>query len=735
MKNSSKKSEKRTNSSKPSKSSLVETPSRKVKKNLNSHQSSSNKKNKVQSNSNGKVSQQGIVDDVLRVGSTALDVLSTAEEIATNPLDIRNYTEALPNSIMSVVKTVNHLTSSGQPQQKVVLNGSIDSKKKEQLVESFAKTAPVIRTDSVPVSYSSTFTKPDSSIFVGGKNGQFTTYVMKNTAYVSDVSFPVNNSPESITSDYRTSLFAFGNFGTRMNNFVKLYDRFRIKSLTYSYIPACSTTTPGSFHMCYRRSPKDMTTAGIIPISQATQLERYSEGSVYKSQDLTIPCETDYLYTGDVSSSDAKWYSNGFVMFGTSGGDTALDPNKLGALYCTAVLECYGQIDPNNFPALLSGPALTKVLGMSLYQQIGQFKNDDLRNVFAWSRYLVKQSVRRMKKFYEQPFDSTSGLRTFKLSNLKTLSEIKKLDSNSLIEVVSDRRLVSKGRKLRSTSFAIDIIDDYKYKKTLNTVLKSVYVECKSILDEKIDPNYKRARMIILSFLETLLREDMIADTFVPWVNTLLNYLPRRFQKQIQLTTGPTSVFDYLVIIFDDLDSLYSVDRELEFTQENEISLEIDENLTLVSNTSIEFSDNEDEDGLINPIDLSDYEIIDKEEDSKCFGEEMKIITFYDLWSRHPHDPSDALRLPLPLEIWTGQDHEWSFYLRHRSRLELHDFVKERHGLNSEHTERFIDLMKLITIPSMTYGIIDEILYVHPESNEDFSNSIKKILLIIKNSQ
>jgi hypothetical protein len=254
-------------------------------------------------------------------------------------------------------------------------------------------------------------------MYTSGTHGKFKTYLMKSTFSLKEIKFPTQaNEAEGYISmnngdgGYNTALFAYGTFGDRINKFVTLFDRWRIKSLVYSFIPSCATSAPGGVYMAYRRAPKDFTSGGAgspvpyaISLGDASQLERYSSAACYQRQDLPVPTESEFLYCGALSgvTSDIKWYCEGWFGIGTNGAHATDFGWKLGDLVVTVVVECYGMIPPDKFPAIVSPPSIIRCLGMSLYQQPGQFRNEDLRNLFLWSNFILKGAINRFSQKLE----------------------------------------------------------------------------------------------------------------------------------------------------------------------------------------------------------------------------------------------------------------------------------------------------------------------------------------------
>lgn len=599
-----------------------------------------NKKTKHLKQSN-QVKPEGFVDDAINVGSTALDVISTGSKIVSNPLDLSNYLEAVPQTISKIVNTVNTIGTDGQPKKEIVLDGAVTTGSQEKLIKSLEREAPVIRTESVPTSFASTFTMPKPQLYQNGSKGSFATYVMTNSVHLGDMLFPTVGN--NITSDYRTSLFAFGNFGGRMNNFIKLFDRFRIKSLTYSYVPACATSTPGSVHMMYRRAPKDPTTAGIISFDKASQLQEYVEGSPYRSLALPVPCEDEYLYTGDVASTDPKWYSNGFVVIGTSGASTTQYGGKLGSLYVTCTIECYGQISPDNFPPFMSGACLTRVLGMSLFQSIGHFKNEDLRNLFRWSDFIISEVTKKLERKYDAIAANPQGVPKKLYPMTSDLQPIR---------LKKHRKLINKNKKFRWENSEID--SDFLKEETkadLITVLNRTLEKCNDWISSNLGDK-PRASNIIISFLKEMLKFDTLENTMLPWMETMINY--GEVDNNSTIVTGVYSVFKFLRKVFADLSTLYSIDKELEFDVDD-LPIDPDKIKTEIKDSV---------------FDKEDYELDDKMQiEEEYLYSDSIALSQYGFYK--PFEPVTFTSNPLLYLINLGSITEGRKYLKDRYQDEL----------------------------------------------------------------
>lgn len=526
------------------------------------------------------IKPNGIVEDAFKIGNTALNVLQTGSKLVSEPFDLSNWQKELPSTISKVVSTVQDFTG-GQPHNKVILDGTVSTKSDQALLDKVKKDALVINSNAIPVSYASTFTKPDSSMYQTSKVGDFQTFVMKNTSVIKEVYFPSASFVNTVVADYETSLFAYGNFGSRIDNFVKLFDRFRIKSLTYQYTPNCGTSTIGSFHMMYRRAPKKFTDVnGYMLLSDASQLEKYSEGSIYAGQSLTIPIESDWLYCGDVTSTDVKWYANGRVMFGTNGSNSGIYPNKCGTLYVTVAVECYGAIPPTLFPSLLPGPALTRMLGMSVYQYTGLWKSDDIRNIVQWTNHFLQQSLRKVELDFINLYSNIDEYFTEEEKLESWFSKARQLRKLSLTRLNSRELISSKGKnhnlRLKPLSLDDEISEDFIFLAT--QVIEQLYKDCKARIEEFFfsqDNTRRRAGDIIRSFVREFLNWNLLSTTFIPWAETILNYLPTQQDVNNELLEGNTSMFNFLKVILNDIKSLFSIDLELKFDPELDFNEEI----------------------------------------------------------------------------------------------------------------------------------------------------------------
>jgi len=518
---------------------------------------------------NSTIQPEGLIDDAFKIGKVGLDVVTTATKILNEPLDLETYTKAIPDTIMKVVNTVNEIVD-GQPKSKVILSGPVKGQQ-NQFLDLIAKEAPVFNTTSAPAGFGSEFSKPDTKIYNTGStvNGMQISRII-NTVNLSAVSFPATNVPGVATSQYRTALFAWGNFGSRVDNFVKLFDRFKIVKLTYTYVPSTGTDTKGSVHMAFRRAPKDFTAAGLSTITDLSQLERYSENVPWKGCSMDIPVENEFLYTGDVASTDVKWYANGFFCLSTSGNTNVIHPERLGNMYVTSVIDCYGAIPPNYFPALLSGPCLTRMLGMSLYQTIGSFTNNDLRNLFRWTQYTVKQAIENVKgEFY--------------LKNVLMDDSINNEDM--YLNTVTDRKLTSKGHKFRTNCLEFDDFSLIQIEMANNALL-AVLNEVITIIDE-IFVDKKRAGNVIKAFAYELLNWNVLSSTYRPWMETLMNYLPKDMRDSHIIKSDICSIWNFVTIILDDLSTLFSIDKDLVFDEDLEIDKYLS-NTGLLETMSIE---------------------------------------------------------------------------------------------------------------------------------------------------
>lgn len=530
---------------------------------------------------------QNFLNDALNVGKTALDVVKTGSKIIQEPLDLETWTESVPKSIAKVVDTVNTLLPDGTAQNKIVLEGKVDGRKGEALMNKIKDEALVVNTSSVPTSFASTFEKPNiSEIHAGINVNGMKTSVMSNMAHIVDVTFPAAAS--GITSSYRTPLLAFGTYGTRINNFVINFDRFRLRKLVYSYIPTCPTGTNGSVHLMFRRSPKDFTTTGTVAISDASQLECYTEGSVYSRQDLVIPCESEFLYCTDLTGTESmKWFANGFFCCGTSGNNSAGFTAKLGSLYVTATVECYGAIPSNFFPSLLPNAAITRIIVCSIGQEYGMFKSEDLRHLFGITKRIVQIGIDTLQEVDYSSWDKI--LELFIEKKEKIIEPINNEFTRQYFAGMMDKLYQSTIRlaedihcqtlsqndsywDLTQKSYALD----KKKKKIKITSQKACALTTDGVaMAQKITQFLRqfcftcidasenvslRVKNLIKNFISELLNWQIIGERYNFWTTMMSQYT---LDANLNLLHGDYSIGRFLTLILNELHQMYSLDEEL----------------------------------------------------------------------------------------------------------------------------------------------------------------------------
>jgi hypothetical protein len=351
----------------------------------------------------------------------------------------------------------------------------------------------------------------------------------------------------------------------------------------------------------YRRSPKGFFTGAppTITNSDGSQLERYVEGSVFRSLSLVVPVESDFLYTGDAFSIDPKWYSNGYIGIGTNGGSTGTYLGKLGSLYTTVVIECYGAIPPTIFPALLPGPALTRILGMSIYQQLGSFKNEDLRNLFNWTSFILKDVIKATTKVAGsiQSLDKIKGLDRnhpfiqelcynpkdyetnlfYKLSDIESVEHLLQYCTENEKIFSQKRTLTIKNKKFRVEDAQLDGEFQRMRKKSNYEILKFIRFMSSKWLDEKFPEGRERGKTVITSFINELLNYSVLEGTYLPWSFLIAHY--NTFNTGNALTS-PSSILKFLEILIADLVSIYSVDTELTYEELENIPLDYVKQIT-----------------------------------------------------------------------------------------------------------------------------------------------------------
>jgi hypothetical protein len=301
-----------------------------------------------------------------KIFDTAVDVESTISKIATNPFDVKNYLD-IPRVAMETVTAIDDASK---------LISTVDLKKN-------APKATVINTTNVPTAFGNQVSNSDftvGSTSYKGAGGSLTVTSVKQSIIVDTVYFPTVSAGD-ITAHDTKFLYAFGTFGTRVDNIAEAFDKFRIASATVSYTSQSATSTTGSVHLIYRDKPLTMFNPSGISIQDASQF-KHTYTNAWGNCVLNIPIHPGWLYTGSLATSgDNKFFAQGVVGIGTSGQLLGAHPDALGYVQFDLVLEFTSPKAPDIPFTLIPSPQISKAFSMANASLIGQIDSSTCASI------------------------------------------------------------------------------------------------------------------------------------------------------------------------------------------------------------------------------------------------------------------------------------------------------------------------------------------------------------------
>lgn len=123
-----------------------------------------------------------------------------------------------------------------------------------------------------------------------------TNCVIRNTEYVSDVTWDGSTTGPVISIDINPAAGTFSWLG----RIASCYDLFRIRSLTFTYTPTCSTQTPGVVVMAFDYDSSDSPPGSKLQMSGFGAAKR---GNVWNELKISMASSGGWRYVGQIGAA------------------------------------------------------------------------------------------------------------------------------------------------------------------------------------------------------------------------------------------------------------------------------------------------------------------------------------------------------------------------------------------------------------------------------------------------
>jgi hypothetical protein len=286
--------------------------------NVNSVKGNLRKLKNPQLFNNGSNSFGNIVQQMEDVAETTIGAFEG------NPISLAK----IPNTIMKVVDIGTNVVKALRPDdvsKKITLDKGVQiTQENETVVKELSKSMPVIHTSGIPSTFVSQLTLPQPVIKTTFEKGLKITNIQGSNA------FRLITYPGSPTAwDFQTSfpMTPTGSnpiFGARCKSMADIFQRWRLNSFSFQYVPLQAATQSGNI-VCIANNSSTLSSVDIVRIpdmSTASQFENKMWCHAGSKGDLAVRCRNPWLWSNPTLGSsyeDLKWFYQWVVAIYTYG--------------------------------------------------------------------------------------------------------------------------------------------------------------------------------------------------------------------------------------------------------------------------------------------------------------------------------------------------------------------------------------------------------------------------------